>query len=58
LENGNLWEYNGSAFSIKNSFDEPINTLFGDKKYLYIGFQNSKLIVLYNGTSFIELSIE
>jgi len=58
LQNGNLWKYNGFAFSLNKSFDEPIQTLFGDKNYLYVGFQNSNNLVLYNGTDYIELSVD
>ena len=58
LQNGNLWEFNGFAFSNIQTFDEPIKTMYGDNKYLYIGFYNSSHIVVYDGSSFTTLDIE
>jgi hypothetical protein len=58
LENGQLWKYDGFAFTLLTTFTEPINTLFGDRGYLYIGFQNSDTLVLYNGTDFTYLGLE
>ncbi len=57
FENGELWEYNGLSFVLLKTFSDPINTLFGDHEYLYIGFQNSASIVLYNDTEFITLEM-
>ena len=58
LENGELWEYTGFSFSLKTTFTEAISTVFGDKNYLYIGFQNSSNLVLYDGSTFTTLDIE
>ena len=58
LENGELWEYNGFSFTLKTTFTEPINALHGDRNYLYIGFQNSSTLTLYDGDTFFSLGIE
>jgi len=53
--NGELWSYNGLSFSLTKSFASPISTLFADNNYLYIGFQNSQTLIIYNGTDFTTL---
>ncbi|KKN56076.1 hypothetical protein LCGC14_0575900 [marine sediment metagenome] len=58
MENGELWRFDGSAFVLIQTFDSPISSLFGNNSYLYIGFRNSSVIDLYNGTSFTELEVE
>ena len=58
MENGELWKYNGTTFITANTFDDPISSLFGDNDYLYIGFFNSSILTLYDGTSFTNLEIE
>lgn len=58
LESGELWEYNGFSFSLKTTFTESINTIFSDNNYMYIGFQNSSVITLYNGSIFSPLEVE
>lgn len=58
LANGQLWRYDASSFSLIDSFSEPINYLYADNIYLYIGFQNSDSVVLYNGTTFTTLGLE
>jgi hypothetical protein len=57
LENGELWEFNGSVFSLINTFVNPISCLYSDQSYLYIGFSNSSDLSLYNGSAFSTLSI-
>ena len=57
LENGEIWEYNGSTFTLINTFDSAISCLFADQMYLYIGFSNSTTVTIYNGTSFAELDL-
>lgn len=57
LRNGELWIYTGFVFSRINTFEDNIQTLHSDREYLYIGFQNSSSIVLYNGSSFTILDV-
>lgn len=57
LENGELWSYDGLSFLGLHTFTGPISTLHGDEKYLYIGFENSPLLTLYNGTEFFTLDM-
>lgn len=59
FESGALWKYDGLAFSsLTPPVSAPISSLFGDRRYLYIGFENSENIALYNGTSFFTLNLE
>lgn len=58
MENGQLWMFDGSSFIKINTFDNPINCLSGDSKYLYIGFFSGTKMILYNGSSFFSLNIE
>lgn len=57
FDNGELWVFNGLAFSLVTTFADPISALFADRNYLYVGFQNSNKLQLYNGTSFTEVSL-
>lgn len=50
FKNGELWYFNGLSFSRINVFNDAISTLYADREYLYIGFQNSDSISVYNGT--------
>lgn len=57
--NGELWSYNGySFFQLSPPVSDPIHALDGDQRYLYIGYQNSTNILLYNGTSFFTNDLE
>lgn len=57
--NGELWSYNGYSFSqLSPPVSDPIHALDGDQRYLYIGYQNSTNILLYNGTSFFTNDLE
>jgi hypothetical protein len=58
MENGQLWIFDGASFTKIHTFDNPINYLTGDSRYLYIGFFSGTNIVLYNGSSFFALNIE
>lgn len=58
LKNGEVWKYNGFVFSLLNTFSDTIKTLYADRDYLYIGFQNSQSFALYNGSTFTTLDIE
>lgn len=59
LENGKLWRYNGSTFTMMSiPTSDPINTLYADETYLYIGFNNSTNLVLYNGTQFTIIDMD
>ena len=59
LENGELWKYNGSAFSLLSlPVSDSINSLSADESYLYIGLINSANLILYNGSKFFTLDIE
>lgn len=59
LENGELWQYNGISFtSLTIPTMDAISTLHGDKVYLYIGFENSPNMLLYDGNNFTTLIIE
>lgn len=58
LENGELWVFNGITFVLLRTFDDPVNALGSDKGYLYIGFQNSSNIYLYDGSSFNSSTID
>ncbi len=58
LENGELWSYNGLSFLGLETFTDPISTLHGDDKFLYIAYQNSSLTTLYNGTEFFTMDME
>lgn len=57
LKNGELWKYNGFVFSKITTFENPISALNSDESYLYIAFQNSENVVLYNGVEFTSLEI-
>jgi hypothetical protein len=57
FENGELWKFDGISFTLTTTFADPINTLFADRQYLYVGFQNSDSLQLYNGTSFFEVTL-
>lgn len=57
LENGELWRFNGLSFTLLNSFGLSIRTLHADAEYLYIGFENSSEIGLYNGSTFTTLTL-
>lgn len=57
FENGELWKFNSLAFTLVTTFSDPINTMFADRNYLYIGFQNSDKLQLYNGTTFTEVTL-
>ena len=58
LENGELWKFDGVAFTEIATFNNPISTLTGDNEYLYIGQSNSSRISLYDGTSFFHSDVE
>ena len=58
LENGELWSFTGSVFTLLNTFTGPVNAIAGDNQYLYIGLANSSLFILYNGTSFFTSDVE
>jgi len=58
MQNGQLWRFNGTSFSQITDFDNAITTLYGDDRYLYIGFYGGTQTTLYNGTSLINLLIE
>ncbi len=61
FQNGELWQYDGLQFTNLTALlpvSQPINTLFGDDVFLYIGFQNSTSLVLYNGTQFFTSDLE
>lgn len=58
LENGELHSYNGSSFTLVETFSDPILSLAGDSQYLYIGFSNSANITLYNGSEFFSMEQE
>ncbi len=58
LSNGELWKFDGISFVLLKLFGDPISTLFGDESYLYIGFESSSDIVLYDGTSFFTSDLE
>lgn len=59
FQNGELWKYNGSVFSqVGTTFGNPIETLYGNRQYLHIGFANSPNLTLYNGTTFSTLNLE
>lgn len=49
---GELWSYNATtyAWSKITTFERAIQSMTSDEKFLYIGFQNSSVIALYNGT--------
>lgn len=57
FENGQVWRFNGLAFSLLTTFSDSISTMFSDRDYLYIGFQNSSSLQLYNGTIFSEVNL-
>jgi hypothetical protein len=57
FENGELWCYGGAAWMLKTTFDRGIQTMSGDSKFLYIGFQNGSSVVLYNGSTFSTLAV-
>jgi hypothetical protein len=62
LENGKLIQYLPSSeyattFVTATSFDKAIKSLYGDAQYLYIGFENSQNITLYDGSEFLDLAL-
>jgi hypothetical protein len=57
MENGELWKFNGLSFSLITTFADPISTMYADREYLYVGFQNTAALQLYNGTSFFEVTL-
>jgi len=57
MKNGELWVYNGFSFQLANTFTDPISTLHSSESYLYIGFDNSSKIVLFDGTSYYTQDI-
>lgn len=58
MQNGQLWRFDGTSFSKVNTFDNPVNYLFGDSRYLYIGFFSGTKIYIYNGLAFFGLNVE
>ena len=58
MQNGELWRFDGTAFTLLTTFGNPINRLSADSKYLYIGFFSGTEMSLYNGTTFTSLDIE
>jgi len=58
LENGELWSFDGSTFTLSNTFTSPVNALAGDNQYLYIGLANNSSFILYNGISFFTSDVE
>jgi hypothetical protein len=58
LENGELWEFNGTTMTLLTTLSNPISSLIGDDEYLYIGLFNSSLITVYNGTDFVTSDID
>lgn len=58
LENGELWTYNGSSFALLSTFSNAISDLSSDNVYLYIVFDTSSEVVLYNGTDFTVLTMD
>jgi hypothetical protein len=49
---GELWSYNATTYvwTLVHTFERAIQSMTSDEKFLYIGFQNSSVIALYNGT--------
>ena len=59
LESGSLWSFDGISFAeLTPPVSAPIASIFGDKEYLYIGYENNQNMVLYNGTIFSTLDLE
>lgn len=58
FKNGQLWKFDGTSFSKIHTFSNPINSMRGDERYLYVGFYSGTNMYLYNGTSFISVNIE
>jgi len=59
LQNGELWKYTGLAFSfMSTSTTDPIKSLHGDDKYLYVGFFNNSTMLLYNGTRLTSVEMD
>jgi len=58
MQNGQLWRFDGSSFSRLRTFDNPINYLLGDSRYLYIGFFSGINMFLYTGQTFVSLDVE
>lgn len=57
FENGELWRYDGVTWTLITTFTNSIKSLSSDSKFLYIGFENSSDIKLYNGTTFYSVAI-
>lgn len=58
LESGDLWSYDGISFVlISTPTRSAIRSFHSDEQYMYIGFDNSDTILLYNGTAFTTLNI-
>lgn len=56
LNNGKLYQFNGSSFSVVYTFSGTITTLSSDDSFLYIGFSNSSDIYTYDGSTFTSVS--
>lgn len=52
LNNGELWKFDGTSFSLLRTFTDTITSLTADTVYLYIGFDNGDIITTYDGATF------
>ena len=57
MKNGSLYSYNGSTVSLVKTFASQVNRLYSDNSLLYIVPRNSKKVQIYDGKSFLEISV-
>lgn len=56
MESGQIWRDDVVTYTLLNTFSQAIKALHGDNEYLYIGFENSDTMALYNNTGFTTVS--
>jgi len=56
-KNGNLYSYDGATISLVKTFSSQIGRLYSDNSLLYIILRNSKMIQIYDGQTFLEISV-
>jgi hypothetical protein len=56
MENGNVWQYDGTNFTVVQKLPNPVRTLMSDGSQLYASLKNDLSIYVYSGTSFIVAS--
>jgi hypothetical protein len=56
-KNGSLRVYDGSTVSVVKQFTSQVGKIYSDNSLLYVIPDNSKKIEIYDGKTFLEISV-